>query len=369
MSKQRINKAAYPGLCEEPDGHGKTRWRVRVAGQKQRKITLPVSPGHAEFNQRYELARQGKIGLRPVEIIEPSSTCGWLFTQYLKHFERQVQNGTKSEKTLKKHRVFVRKLSNLGSPPIRDFDFTTMTTGVVFRIRDALEANPPTANEVLKTLNSIFGWALERGYVENNPAKGVPRLRHPEPGAKPWTIADIEQFKEHHRIGTMPRSALTLLTHTSCRIGDARWLGFDQQVMWSGKRFLEWQPEKRGSVLVQVPILPQLADMIDSLPHREGPFMRTAYGDPFASADSMSAAFCKWSRQAGLEGRSAHGIRKAVGHLLAQQGCTQYQIMAIQGHSESQTSEVYTRGVQRLSLSEDGMEKLSRALDAGSGHP
>jgi hypothetical protein len=68
--------------------------------------------------------------------------------------------------------------------------------------------------------------------------------------------------------------------------------------------------------------------------------------------------FSKWCRQAGLENRTANGIRKAVGSILAEAGCTQYQNMAIHGHSESRTSEIYTRAVERPELARQGLEAM-----------
>lgn len=71
---------------------------------------------------------------------------------------------------------------------------------------------------------------------------------------------------------------------------------------------------------------------------------------PFASGDSMSAMFIRWCKDEGLGHLSAHGMRKEVAELLAENGCSQYEIMAILGHSEAKTSEVYTRRVERWKL-------------------
>lgn len=68
--------------------------------------------------------------------------------------------------------------------------------------------------------------------------------------------------------------------------------------------------------------------------------------------------FRRWCIAAGLEGRSAHGVRKAAGHLLAQEGCSQYQIMTIHGHTQAQTSEIYTKGVERWKMAQAAMAAL-----------
>ena len=81
-------------------------------------------------------------------------------------------------------------------------------------------------------------------------------------------------------------------------------------------------------------------------------------GVPFGSPEVLRNRFRKWCDTAGLEGLSSHGVRKAAGHLLAQNGCSQHQIMAIHGHTEAKTSEVYTKGVERWTLAADAMRTL-----------
>ena len=51
-------------------------------------------------------------------------------------------------------------------------------------------------------------------------------------------------------------------------------------------------------------------------------------------------------------------FRKAAGHLLAQEGCSQYQIMSIHGHTQAQTSEIYTKGVERWRMTAETMKRL-----------
>ena len=72
--------------------------------------------------------------------------------------------------------------------------------------------------------------------------------------------------------------------------------------------------------------------------------------------------FRYWCDQAALPNRSAHGVRKAVGGLLAEAGCTEHQIMAILAHVEARTTEKYTKSAARAALALDGMQAL-RSLE------
>lgn len=73
----------------------------------------------------------------------------------------------------------------------------------------------------------------------------------------------------------------------------------------------------------------------------------------------MSAMFKRWCQDAGLDDLSAHGVRKGLAELLVEQGCSQYDIMAILGHSEAKTSEVYTRRVERWKLARSAFERAN----------
>ena len=70
----------------------------------------------------------------------------------------------------------------------------------------------------------------------------------------------------------------------------------------------------------------------------------------------------RWCQAAGLDGRSSHGVRKAMGELMAEAGSTQYQIMSVMSHTEARTSEIYTKDVERRGLAADGLKSLG-ALD------
>ena len=86
-------------------------------------------------------------------------------------------------------------------------------------------------------------------------------------------------------------------------------------------------------------------------------YVLTYKGTPLSSPDSASAQFKKWCQKAGLHHLSAHGIRKGLAELLAECGCSQYEVMAILRHTEAKTSEVYTRNAERWTLAVNAMSK------------
>lgn len=170
---------------------------------------------------------------------------------------------------------------------------------------------------------------------------------------------DLQAFRDRHPKGTMAHLALTRFMFTACRIGDAYRLGRGHERKIHGITYLDWQPEKKGSARVTIPILPPLADAISAQTLIGPTYLLNGWGRPFAS----SAAFGNWFRdrvgEAGLENRSPHGIRKAAGELMALEGASQYHIMAVHGHTQAKTSEGYTQGVNRQKLAAEAMRMLS----------
>lgn len=347
-------KTKLKGLLCEPLPSGNKRYRVRVKGNHRKRITLSVTPEDPDFLTHYNLAREGKkVESEPVELDTPH-TIGWLFNKYLKWMKDQADNGTFSAKTLKKRTNILGKI-------LRDFDLAdyhvNITRPVLIRLQDAMSATPSTADDTITAIRVVYDWAIDRGYCEVNPASRIKNFGRKGNGSTPWTRADFSTFTDTHKPGSTAYLCLHLLAFTACRIGDARLLGRRNETMRDGVKFLEWQPEKKGAAFVSVPMMPQLQDAIRRCGNQET-YLRNSWDKPFSSGDALSQVFSKWCKQAGMENRTAHGVRKAVGHLLAEAGCSQYQIMAIHGHTESRTSEVYTVGVQRRKLAIQAMQSM-----------
>ncbi|WP_157982004.1 tyrosine-type recombinase/integrase [Oceanicella sp. SM1341] len=89
------------------------------------------------------------------------------------------------------------------------------------------------------------------------------------------------------------------------------------------------------------------------------PFLVTSFGRPFSVA-GLGNKMQEWIADAGLSGRSAHGVRKAAGALLAEAGCTEHEIMVVLGHANPKTSAIYTRSANRWKLARKAMEKMAR---------
>lgn len=350
-------KIDFPGLISERMRSGAILWRVRVAGNAARRIRLTVTPDHPEFAEHYHAARAGiqlQATSAPITRTIPQSLA-WLTYSFETHMQARVKAGQMDAGTLRQRAQFFTRLrADYGAKEM------AIPTDKILEIRDNMAETPGAADNMVKAIRAMYTWAIERRLMDHNPAKGVARINQGT-GAVPWSSADLRKFRDHHPRGTMAHLALTLFMFTACRRGDVIKLGpRDERRQPNGETRLLWQPGKKGSSPVHIPILPPLARAIaaQTVAHPAA-YLLTDYGRPFASGDAFGNKFRDWTTAAGIINRSPHGIRKAAGNLLAEEGATQYQIMAVHGHTSPDASEVYTRGASRARLADDAMKLLA----------
>ncbi len=349
------------GLLIEKNRNGTPRIRVRVEGENTRRITLPVGPDHSDFLNHYYAARAGDVWEADTPTM-PERSMDWLIRRYLDFLKKMVDAGQMSGATLKQRRSVLTRLCDFTDPDgtrYGDCDMEAPASAFV-AIRDAWAEHPGAADNLIKSIRAVYNWAIERNEIGHNPAAGIKAInRNPKGGAVAWTTADLRAFRTAHPKGTTPHLWLTLQAFTACRIGDAHWLGRDQEVIRDGVTYLEWQPRKKGSAPVSIPMLPPLHTATRAAKIIGPAYLLNNKGQPYSSTEVLRRRVQEWCKQAGLEGRSSHGVRKAMAGLMAESGCTQHQIMAVMAHTEARTSEIYTKGVQRRLLATDGIRALA----------
>jgi integrase len=356
-----VMRVDFPGLLIEKNRNGTKRYRVRVEGNKRKRMTVPVGPEHSDFAHHYYAARAGETW-SPSTVKVAERSLDWLVGRYLDFLSRMVEAGQMSPATLKQRRSVLTRLCNFQDHDGTRYGDCNMNapTSAFIEIRDAWASHPGAADNLIKSVRAVYSWAMERAEIDHNPAASIgPINRNPKGGATPWTSADLKAFKTAHPQGTTAHLWLTLQAFTACRIGDAIWLGRDQETTHNGQIWLEWQPRKKGSAPVSLPILPQLLEATRAVKIIGPSYVLNEKGKPFSSTEALRVRVQRWCKTAGLSDRSSHGVRKAVAELMAESGCSQHQIMAVMAHTEARTSEIYTKGVQRRLLAADGIQALA----------
>lgn len=348
------------GLAKDKMPSGNYRLRVRPKGNPKKWITLTCDETHSDFSRQYNLARQGiKIELAAKEegLSNNKGTIGWLINEYFRHFENLIKGGSRSDKTLKKKKILLKVLlinPNRGLNIPKEY---------LQQLHDSQSNAPTMADDTITAIKVLYEWAIDRGYVKGNPAIGIKRYNVYNGGAKEWTKSDIMQFFAYHKEGTIAHTIFSFLIWTGCRIEEITKLGKHNEKEIKGKKVLQFQPSKKGSKLVTIPIMPQLQALIDSIPRDQDFYILTKYGKPYSTANSASAMAIKYCKQAGLNGLSSHGVRKGFSTLLYEKGITIQEIAAILGHSTARSTQVYVERSDRIKLSEKAFNSIDMYLE------
>jgi integrase len=238
-------------------------------------------------------------------------------------------------------------------------------------LRDRKAGFPNAANKRLRYLNVLFRWALDAGHVTVNPAADVAKVRVPKGGFHTWTVEELRQFEATHAVGSTARLALGLLGFAGLRRSDACRAGRQHVQKIDGRPWLilpQHKNRKRQGKVLEIPILPELAALIDATPRTDLPFLTTEYGRAF-SIKGFGGRMKKWCEEASLPRCSAHGVRKAAATIAIDNGATDAQLMAIFGWETAKEVLTYTKQRNRRRLAGEGIELLKpRETPAETGN-
>lgn len=225
---------------------------------------------------------------------------------------------------------------------------------------DRLDANP--ANARLKAWRLLGMTALKLGIAAEDPTAGVRKQRVVSEGHAPWSAQDIRAYRERHQIGTVARACFELVFWTAARTVDAVLLsraGVDRdgvlsfrQVKTSGMAHVPWTAP-----------LPAWArswererdDMHAALQCLAGGFTFLEVAGRIRSVKGLGNVINDGARAAGLEHRTAHGLRKSRLTMIAEAGGSAHTIMAWGGHRSLSEAQRYTAlaATRRLVVGEE----------------
>lgn len=344
-----------PFLHKDTSRHGKVRWYYRPHvgdGQRAKRIRLPDEYGTPEFWAAYKAAAIGEEPETERTKAPRVGTLSWLIERYRGSGEWA---GLKPLTQKQRENIFLKVKDTAGDKPASKIEKRHIVAG-----RDRRAATPAAANNYLKTMRALFSWAVEAGYLRDDPTKDVKRLRIQSDGYYTWTTDDVAAFERRWPLGTRERLALAILLYTGLRRGDAARLG--RQHIRNGVILM--RTEKTGAQVV-IPVLPELQFVIDASKIGDLAFIVTQAGQPM-SKFGFGNWFGAAARAAGVPG-NAHGLRKALATILAERGATERQLNAILGWSDgSRESATYTRAADRQRLARDGLGIMAGWNESGN---
>ncbi|MBS7534239.1 tyrosine-type recombinase/integrase [Ancylobacter sonchi] len=366
-------------VSEEVDRKtGKVYVYFRRRGRAKVRMTDP--PYSEAFNAHYRQLLQRTPTLEPVDRkCESVGTFGWLVLQYYGSAEFKRLD----DRTQRVRRQIVDSIlaeSVPGSDERRgtysSVSLAKFTGKAVRALRDRKACDvhgnptPSAANGRLKALRQVFAYGIDaqvHGSLQSNPARDVRYLPPMRPDGIPaWTDWDVSRFRRTHPPGTMAHLALLLFLELGQRISDIHRLGADM-VHDDSITFTQWKNRQRKPVTLTLPIGAELLAALAGVPNERKTFLVNDHGRPFPSANSFGNQFRIWCKKAGLEGRSAHGLRKYFSAHLAELGATDREIMAFTGHRNAKEVDRYTRSVNQRRLARAFHERM--AANKSEGDP
>ncbi len=351
---RRSKQGFPPYVSKARDRHNKVRLRFR---QGLFSTYLHSTYPSEQFWQEYQEALKGvrvaagKIG---ASRRKPGSLAAVLAAYYVSPEFLGLRPSTKTT-----YRGILDRLAlQHGDKPIHGIERQHIKA-IIGQMAD----RPQAANNLLRLLRMLLGYAVDCEMIAKNPALGVKGFKVRTTGFPTWSEADIKAFETCHPIGTRARLAMALLLYTAQRRGDVVRMG--------------WQHVRDDKISVsqgktsQALVLRMHQALIDALagaPRTNMTFLITEFGAPFSPA-----GFGNWFREccdaAGLKGRSAHGLRKAASRRMADMGNSSKRIAAVTGHKTLKEVERYTREADQELMAGDAIATMPDRSDREQNYP
>lgn len=339
-------------VVEDTDRHGNVRLYYRRHGRKTR-LRGPL--GSPEFLTDYraaqDLPKDSKRESGKVSAVKPNS-FRWLCVQYFKSsMFKELDPRTQTVR----RSILERFCQNKNDG---DKSYADLLPRHIRVRRDQMADRPQAANGMIKALRQVFKFALRYDLHDRNPADGVEYMSGNTDGFHSWSLEEIQRFEEAHPVGSTARLALALALYTGQRRADLVQFG-KQHVRDGWLVFTQHKNRKNKPVRMEIPIICELQEIIDATPTGDLTFLNTAFNRPFTS-NGFGNRFRKWCDEAGLKNCSVHGLRKAAAARLAELGCTEYEIMAITGHTTSKEVTRYTHAASQKTRAQSALNRMSQ---------
>lgn len=356
---------------QDRDRHGNVRVYFRFPGQPKRR--MQEVPGTDAFEGEYRRmvreARKPRRAPKPADkpkigTVLPGSLQAACASYYgCAEFKRMDKRSQRVRRLILGHLC-----GTHGHKPL-----ARMEVKHIVRIRDEKAETPEAANGMLKALRAVFKHAVPNGLAPGNVAALVPYLPPNNPdGFRTWGTREIAAYRTRWPVGTVPRLALELLLGLAVRRSDLVRLGPNDVHHGMHGAALHFRQDKgraKNPVDQVLPLRPELAAIIAATPTGKDTFLIGGHGARY-TADGFGNAFRDWCRAAGLDGYSAHGLRKARAALIADAGGSEYQVMAVLGHASPKTAAIYTRKANRMRLAREAFDRAAAVpADGKVSHP
>ena len=343
-----------PHVYAVRDRHGKVRHRYVRKGWKGR--YLPGTPGDAAFHTAYaDILAQGpmaKGSIKGAAKVTPRSLDD-LFVKVKNSVRWSRKKATTQQVQANAIERFLNRTGEKTGQRFGERPVSAVTVIWLDNKFGEMADTPAAANNLRKFLAVLMDHAVKLGWRSDNPVRFTDTYQESKDGYHTWTDAEIEQFRKHHALGTMPRLTLELALNTAARRCNVATITRDD--IKDGRIITA---HAKGSDETSVPMLATTRAALEALP--AAPIKHlvvTSFGKPFSVA-GLGNKMREWCDDAGLPHCSMHGLRKAISRQLAEAGATDAQGQAVTGHKKATTFQHYRAKANRASLADDAFTNL-----------
>jgi hypothetical protein len=366
----------YPGVSSFKDNRGAVRWRFRKTGH--RTVYLPGEPHTKPFDDAYQAAIEGRV-LQSAEVVRHPHAA---YPQSLNACWERLQKtaGWKSlspESQRLYDRVIVpflrEPISNgmmRGDGPVADFRPRHVAAAL-----DALSDRPSMQKLLYIMLQKMMRVAIREEWIEYDPTYGAELTKNDSDGHTAWPAHFCARFEACWPIGSTARTAYELARWLGTRRSDIALVRWDQLVTKivdgeavEGFEFVQYKGRNRKGTYAKFhPIPPMLAEALVPLDRSTATVLTKADGSPYR-IDTLTVMMWKvWAPKAGIpRGYSLHGLRKAMGAMLADAEATGHQSKDVLGHATMAEVDRYSKARNQARGAVGGMKKVVR-LVRGNG--
>jgi len=341
-------------VVEDTDRHGNVRIYYRRKGMPKFRLRGPI--GSKEFLDDYQLAASGKLATRTKGNAPAGSLSrGSMRELCARYFQSAIFKELDPRTQKVRRGILDRFCQHEGSG---EKPFASLMPRHLRTRRDEMADRPEAANSMIKAIRQLYYFAMEYEIHDRNPAADVKYLKGNPDGFHAWTLEEIEQFESIHPVGSKARLALALALYTGQRRSDIVQFG-KQHVRDGWLHFTQHKGRNKKPITLAIPILPELQEVIDAAPTGDLTFLVTDFNKPFTS-NGFGNRFKKWCVEASVPSNcSVHGLRKSAAARLAERGCTEYEIMAITGHTTSKEVTRYTKSARQRKRAGNAFQRLT----------
>lgn len=354
LSRPPMAKIELPYVQAFRDRHGRTRHYFRRRGFAR--TALPGTPGSAEFMAAYaeQIERTGDplaaARLAGMARVQPRSINALIIEYYRSAEFRELRDSTRRAYRGQLER-FRTAHGAKGATSLQSHHLEAIFLGMADR--------PEAAVNLRKRLRRVFRLAVRLGWRQDNPVTETEVARKRDRGIKGWSDDQLAAFEARWPAGSRERLAFALCLYTGQRRSDVIRMG-PQHVAGGRISVVQQKTDHR----LRIRLHPRLAAEI-ALHAAEAGTAHLAFLTTQAGAPFTVEGFGNWFRdacaEAGLKGKSPHGLRKSAGRRLAEAGCTEKEIAAILGHASLGEVARYTKEANQEGLADRAMDKVEEA--------